>query len=304
MPTRVFITGGSGFVGSAVVEELRRRGHEVVALAHHGDVPGARVVRGDVLDPRVLAEGLAGCSAAIHLIGIIAERPREGVTFRRMHVEATRAVVDAATAAGVGRYIHMSALGARAAGESEYHKTKWEAEEYVRASRLEWTIFRPSMIHGPRGEFMRMEAGWARGAKAPYFFMPYFGGGPLGRSGAGLLQPVYVDDVARAFADALDRPQTARRSYDLGGPKQMTWRDLHATASRAIVGRRRPAVAIPAWYAMLLTRLVPRPLLPFNRDQVVMSQEDNTCDLGPFRRDFGWEPADFETTLNAYAPQL
>jgi hypothetical protein len=63
-------------------------------------------------------------------------------------------------------------------------------------------------------------------------------------------------------------------------------------------------MAVPAWYAKLLTRLVPRPLLPFNRDQVVMSQEDNTCDLGPFRRDFGWDPADFETTLNAYAPQL
>jgi NADH dehydrogenase len=134
--------------------------------------------------------------------------------------------------------------------------------------------------------------------------MPYFGRGVLGTGGAGKLQPVYVNDVARAFVDAVERPETVGRAYDLGGPRVMTWPEMHGIASRAIAGRPRPAVGVPAWYAKLLTRLVPPALLPFNRDQVVMSQEDNTCDLGTFRRDFGWDPADFETTLSQYAPQL
>lgn len=304
MAARVFVTGGSGFVGTAVVGELRRREHDVVALARRGEVAGAWVVRGDVCDARVLAEGMVGCAAAIHLVGIIAERPGDGVTFRRMHVEATRAVVDAAKGMGVRRYVHMSALGARPDGASEYHRTKWEAEEYVRGSGLEWTIIRPSMIHGPRGEFMRMEADWARGKRAPYFFMPYFGRGMLGTGGAGKVQPVYVNDVARAFVDAIERPETVGRAYDLGGARVMTWPEMHRIASRAIAGRSRPAAGVPAWYAKLLTRLLPPALLPFNRDQVVMSQEDNTCDLGGFRRDFGWDPADFGTTLKEYAPQL
>lgn len=306
MAVRVFVTGGSGFVGSAVIAELRRRdGYEILALSHHGDVEGAdTVIQGDVNDPSILARGMAGCSAVIHLVGIIAERPRNGVTFRRMHVDATRSVVDAAKTAGVRRYVHMSALGARPNAVSEYHKTKWEAEDYVRASGLDWTILRPSMIHGPKGEFMRMEADWARGKHPPYFFMPYFGRGLFGTGGAGLVQPVYVEDVARAFVDAIEKPQTARHSYCIAGPRQMTWPEMHHITSHAIIGRRKPALAIPAWKATLLTRLAPQALLPFNRDQVVMSLEDNTCDLAEFRRDFGWEPAGFIETLRRYAHEL
>jgi NADH dehydrogenase len=134
--------------------------------------------------------------------------------------------------------------------------------------------------------------------------MPYFGRGPLGTAGAGKLQPIHVRDVARAFADALEKPHTIHQSYDLAGPTVLTWPQLHHLTSQAILGRPRPALPIPAWYANLLTRLIPPTLLPFNRDQLIMSQEDNTCDLSKFTHDFGWRPADFESTLKEYAPQL
>jgi NADH dehydrogenase len=221
-----------------------------------------------------------------------------------MHWEATKQIVDAAKRNGVRRYVHMSALGARPDAVSEYHKTKYLAEQYVRSSGLEWTIFRPSLIHGPRGEFMQMEAAWARRRKPPFQFMPYIGAGALGTGGAGRLQPVYVGDVARAFADALEKPQTIGEIYPLGGPDQLTWPKLHRTSAEAIVGKRRRVAALPAWYAKALTRVTPRRLLPFNRDQVIMSQEDNTCDLTKFKADFGWEPRPFEPTLREYAKQL
>src|SRR5262252_7117141 len=102
----------------------------------------------------------------------------------------------------------MSALGTRPDAVSTYHKTKFAAEQYVRGSGLDWTIFRPSLIHGPKGEFLQMEAKWARYAAPPFLFMPYFGAGPFGTGGAGKLQPVYVKDVARAFADALSNRKT------------------------------------------------------------------------------------------------
>jgi NADH dehydrogenase len=134
--------------------------------------------------------------------------------------------------------------------------------------------------------------------------MPYFGRGMLGLGGAGQLQPVYVEDVARAFVEAIDNPRTAGQTYDLGGSERLSWPELHETSARAITGRRRAIIAMPAWKALLLTRLVPGSLLPFNRDQVIMSQEDNTCDLSAFETDFGWRPRGFRETLGAYASRL
>src|SRR5688572_3186266 len=129
MAGTVFVTGASGFVGSAVVEELVEREYLVNALVHRrglkisrGEV---RTIAGDVFDPKALEEGMRGVDAVIHLVGIIFEKRALGVTFERMHVQATRNVVDAALRAGVKRYVHMSALGARPGAVADYHKTKY-----------------------------------------------------------------------------------------------------------------------------------------------------------------------------------
>jgi NADH dehydrogenase len=329
MPGRVFVTGASGFVGSAVIDELAARHYSTFALSHHTrltDDERVGIVRGSLFDEKALDEGLLGSDAVIHLVGIIKERPSKGVTFERIHFDGTRSIVEAAKRNGVKRYVHMSALGTRADAVSEYHKTKFKAEEFVRASGLDWTIFRPSLIHGPRGEFMQMEARWARRTAPPFLFMPYFGAGALGLRGAGLLQPVYVKDVARAFVDALENKMTIGEVYPLGGADRITWPQLHDITSRvledkpakeikhswqmltmpfgAILANRRYAMPLPAWYAKLLTSVVPGAMLPFNRAQVQMSQEDNTCDNTKFVDDFGWTPQSFEPALRSYAAQF
>jgi NADH dehydrogenase len=308
MSGRVFVTGGSGFVGSAVIDELLSRNFEVNALVKRKELPigdgRVRQVKGDLLDRDVLEAGIRGCDAVVHLVGIIMERPSRGVTFDRIHFEGTQSAVDATKAAGVKRYVHMSALGSRFDAVSNYHKTKFRAEEYVRGSGLDWTIFRPSLIHGPRGEFMQMEAAWARKKAPPFLFMPYFGAGICGGGGAGMLQPVFVGDVARAFVDAIENPKAIGEIYPLGGSQRVTWPEMHRISAQAIVGKRRWVKAMPAWYARLVTRVVPGPLLPFNRDQVIMSQEENTCDMTKFRDDFGWETRAFGDVLPTYAGQL
>jgi NADH dehydrogenase len=306
--TRVFVTGANGFVGTAVVRELVGRSFAVNALVREKKLPeevgDIRNIRGDLSDGAALIEGLRDCAAVIHLVGIIMENPKKGVTFRSAHVEGTRSILEAARSAGIKRYIHMSALGVRAGAASEYHKTKWEAEELVRASGLDWTIIRPSMIHGPDGAFMKMEAKWARKQSPPFLFMPYFGAGLLGLGGAGRLQPVYVNDVARAFVDAIGNPKTNRKTYELGGAEQLSWPEMHKAVARAVVGKDRATLAIPVWYAKLIAAILPGAMLPFNRDQVIMSQEDNTCDLGEFSRDFGWGPVGFESALGEYGRLL
>lgn len=305
---RIFLTGSTGFVGRSVLAELLRRGHFVNALVRDAAKlppdPHCTTISGDLFNSDALSRGVAGCDAVIHLVGIIMENPREGITFQRLHVEATQNVVHAAGRAGIRRYVHMSALGTRPDAVSEYHRSKWRAEEMVRSSGTDCTILRPSLIHGPCGEFMQMAARWARRKAAPFLFMPYFGAGVFGLGGAGLLQPVHVDDVARAFVDALAQPRTIGKTYDLAGPDRVTWPQLHRAVARAVIGKPRLTIPIPVWYARLLTRIAPASLLPFNRDQVTMSQEDNTADIHPFVNDFEWTPRAFEPSLREYAVQL
>jgi NADH dehydrogenase len=308
MAGTVFVTGGSGFVGSAVIDELVSRGYAVRALVRGRPIPdrGGRVspVSGDLHDPAALDRGMTGCEAVIHLVGIIMEKPAKGITFERIHFQGTQAVVDAAKRANIKRYVQMSAMGTRPDAVSDYHRTKWKAEEYVRASGLDWTIIRPSMIHGPKGEFMQMEAAWAKKKAMPYLFMPYFGKGATGFAGSGKLQPVYVGDVAKAFVDALEKPQTVGQTYDLGGTDVMDWPTMHRKVATILTGKPRLAMPIPAWYANALTYIAPAALLPFNRAQVQMAREDNTGDNAPLIRDFGWTPRGFEETVKEYAGQV
>ena len=291
-----------------MVAELLRRGCRVHAAVHSRElrIADARVTsfRGELDDPTLLDRALERCAAAIHLVGIIRENPARNVTFHRMHVEFTRNMVDACIRRGVQRYVHMSALGARPDSPSLYHQTKAAAEQIVEASPLSWTILRPALIHGPDGEFVQMLAKWARGRAFPYFAMPYFGSGVLGTGPEHLVQPVSVEDVAWAFVEALDRPQTVGKRYDLAGAQQLTWPEMYRVFSKAITGKAKPTLPVPTWYALLLTRIVPQKLLPFNRAQVLMSQEDNTADLQPFVTDFGRTPATFEQSLAKYAPTV
>jgi NADH dehydrogenase len=278
----------------------------VNALVQHRPISAAGVqsFTGGLFDDAALDTGMRDCSGVIHLVGIIAEQPGKGITFDRIHFQGTQRVVDAARRAGIRRFVQMSAIGARPDAPAEYHRTKFKAEQYVRESGLEWTIIRPSMIHGPRGEFMRMEAGWARGKKLPFFFMPYFGRGILGLGGAGKLQPVFVDDVARAFVESLEDPKKIGEVYLLGGPDQLSWPQMHRMIAEIVAGHPRPVIAVPAWYAKAIATIVPGRLLPFNRDQVLMSQEDNVCDLAKFESAFGWIPRRLQETLKAYQAEI
>jgi uncharacterized protein YbjT (DUF2867 family) len=220
----ILVTGGTGFVGHEVVDELLRLGHRVRLLVRHPHRAGRfashvqiELVQGDVLRPETLAPAMAKVQAIIHLVGIIAETSR--VTYEQAHVEATQNLIAAAQAAGVTRWVQMSAIGTRPTARSRYHLTKWRAEELVRQSGLDWTIFRPSLIYG-YDERDRLLNLLHSVLSAPLNFIPLLNGGEQ------LIQPVSVREVARCFAQAPAKEASIGRVYDLVGPVAFSWREM------------------------------------------------------------------------------
>lgn len=236
---RIVILGGTGFVGSHLVPRLHADGHTIIVLSRnreqHRDLavlPRASIVTVDVYDPDALRKQLAGADVCINLVGILNERGNDGSGFRKAHVELTQIAVAACEASGVARYVQMSALRA-GEGESFYLKTRGEAEVRVKASRLAWTMFRPSVIFGPGdGLFFRF-ASLLR--IAPVL--------PLARASA-KFAPVYVGDVAEAFARAIAHPHTASHVYELFGPQTIALGEL-VRWTATIIGKRRWIIALP-----------------------------------------------------------
>ena len=299
---RVLVTGGTGFVGTHLVNRLLHEGHAVSVLArdprktHNRYNRPVEAVPGDVLDRASVAAAAVGRDAVIHLVGIIHE---EGArTFDRMHREATENVVAASETAGVPRYLHMSAMGSAEDSPSEYGRTKAAGERVVRASRLAWTIFRPSVIFGEGDGFVSLLAPIVRGNPG---FIPVIGPGTT------RFQPVSVSDVARVFAAALGRPETAGRAFEVGGPDIFALNDIYREIAAAVGKPGKRLVHFPLWYGRLLARgfewlarrgVLPAP--PLTRDQLKSLSRDNVADVSETVATFGGDWKRFRPGIREY----
>ncbi len=292
----IAITGAGGFVGRAVLAEALAAGLEVRVIARDPATVRAmsgqksvEVFHGNVIHAPALAGAFAGVQAVIHLVGIINEWKEN--TFQRAHVDATVNVLAETKAAGVKRYLHMSALGTRADAVSRYHRTKWQAEEAVRKSGLAWTIFRPSLIYGPGDKSISVLSRMVR--RAPV--VPVLG------DGRSLIQPVAVENVARSFIRALRDDRTVQQTYDLVGPAAFSWNELYDQLL-AHHGLRKPKLHLPLPLARLqavfLEKMFKYP--PFNREQITMSREDNAGDPTPAVSAFGLDQESFPAGLARY----
>lgn len=290
---KIFITGGTGFVGSHLIKELLQHGHQLRLLTHRRSAEfsaGVEQVEGDVTRLESFEQSVAGCDAIINLVGIIREFPARGVTFERLHLQATQNVLAAALKSGARRYLQMSALGTRPDAISNYHKTKYRAEELVKASGLEWTILRPSLIYGPKDAFINMLADQLRLAPV----MPVIG------SGTYRLQPIHADDVARCFAKALELPETIGKSYELCGNDRLSYLEL-LDAVAAAMGKTAPFKprAPLGLMKMIIPFMQQIPQFPITMDQLQMLLEENICDCS-WKGTFGFEPREFRSSIREY----
>lgn len=294
---RVFITGGTGFVGGEIIARLLAAGHEVRALVRSHRPAGAggwpdqvEPAVGDILDPE-LARHLAGMEAVIHLVGIIRPDPSQGVTFQRLHREATLNLLRAMRSAGVSRLVHMSALGAGPGSTTDYFRTKFEAETAVRNSGRAWTVMKPSVIFGPRDRFVNLLAGQVR--KLPV--VPVIGDGRY------RLQPVSATNVAQGFVQALDRKDAEGRVFEIGGPDQLSYNDLLQEIARAVGKSKLRLVHFPLGPMQAMIRWLENfSFFPITSDQLAMLLMNNVCDPAPFFSFFQIDPITFGPGIREY----
>jgi uncharacterized protein YbjT (DUF2867 family) len=287
MPQTVVVAGGSGFVGREVVARLASAGHRVIVPTRRREaartlilLPTVDVVECDVTDTATLAHLLRGADAMINLVGILNESGRD--TFARVHTGFARDAVAACAGAGVRRYLHMSAHDAAADAPSRYLRSKGDAEAIVAASPLAYTIFRPSVIFGRNDHLTCFFARLAR-------LMPVVA---LGGAGA-MLQPVWVEDVARCIADSIALDATIRQRYELCGPVTYT---LHALVAwtLAAAGTPRPILPLPDSLARLLAAVLERlPGRLLTRDNLASLTASTAC-RSPFPEVFAVVPAPLE----------
>ena len=297
---RVLIVGGTGFIGRYVVKRLAARGTVIAVVSRNADAAGFLRPLGDVGQIALINAGLGnerrlralleeGMDAVICCAGVLYSRGRQ--TFAEVHHEGPARLARLATASGVKRFVHVSALGADAASPSAYGRSKAAGEAAVRAAFPEAVIFRPSVVFGPEDDFFNRFASLARYSPV----LPLIGGG-LTR-----FQPVYVGDVADAVAAALDRHDAAGRIFELGGPLVYSFRELMERLLREI-DRRRALVSVPFPLARLMAfflEWLPSP--PLTRDQVRLLEQDNVVESGaPDLGTLGVTPTSLDLVLPTY----
>ena len=304
---KIALFGATGFVGSYILDSLINKGYNISLLIRKKSkdklvLPeSSNIVFGDINDIDAIEETIKGVDAIIYNIGIIREFPKEGITFQNLHFKGLQKCVDIAQKSGVNRFILMSANGVKEDG-TKYQSSKYKAEEYLRNSKLDYTIFRPSLIFGsPRSKNHKE---FCSQLKKDMFKIPlpaplfYKGLLPF-NAGNFMLSPIHVQNVADFFVKSINMQEAIGKTYNLGGKKSFNWSeiiDLIAESSRI----KKWKIPVPVFALLLLATLLEGfKFFPITREQLIMLVEGNVVDEDYFD-DFNIDAIDFKVDNLSY----
>jgi uncharacterized protein YbjT (DUF2867 family) len=293
----ILVTGGTGFVGPTIVHRLRAEDRPVRCLvrdperAHALSAWGCELAQGDVTDLDSIRRAVAGCEVVVHLVAILQGKPEQ---FDRVMTQGTRNMVEAAAEAGIRRFVLMSALGTSEETKelTPYFGAKWLMEQAVKGSELEHVIFRPSFVFGKGGGALRTFQRLIRLSPVT----PVFGAGDQ------RVQPIWIDNVAEYYAAAIDRPEAANRTFELGGPDIVTYEELFDRIKRSL-GKRRTKLHVPFGLMRVnaaILEALPGPS-PVTRDQLKMLAVDNVVSNSDAQETFQVELVSLDEQLRRAA---
>lgn len=281
----VVVAGGTGFLGREITKALLDGGHAVTAISRSNPEKDpidsrAKWKRGDVTSLDSLIEALSGADAVVDAAqfpGSPIENPKKGYTFENIDYNGTKNLVDAAKAAGVRRFIGISGAGADEHGKYHWLQFKWKEEQHIKASGLDYTIFRASWLFGPRDVALNRFMGFAK-------FLPFI---PVIGNGKTRISPLFVNDLGAHINAALGKPETAGKLFEIGGPAVLTMDEVVKTALNAS-GKKRFLLHQPVPLMKLIAGIVQfapgRPLTPDAIDFITM---DGVVDNTELQKAFG-----------------
>jgi uncharacterized protein YbjT (DUF2867 family) len=297
---RVCILGGSGFVGRHIVAQLAKDKHHVKVLTRHRErhrdllvMPSVEVKNANVHDVNTLKAEFVGYDVVINLVGILNDEGKKDRSFQGAHVDLARKIMEACRANRISRLLHMSALNADAGrGSSRYLRSKGEAENLLHTNKdVRVTSFRPSVIFGPDDSFLNRFAGLL---KITPKLMPFPLACPNSR-----FAPIYVEDIAKAFAKSIDNKATFGKHYDLCGPKEYTLKEL-VQYTGELTGEKRMILGLGQGLSKLQAIIFSViPGKPFTFDNYLSLLQDSVC-KEPFPQVFGFAPTPLEVIAPAY----
>ncbi len=277
----ILLIGGNGFVGRVLAAQLQQAGYSVLIPSSHSAagrelrmLPKIYIEDADVHEfdeLQSLCARIKPNGAVINLVGVLHDKPAKpyGKIFKAAHVNLPKNIITAMQLHGLKRYLHMSALGADSHGPSMYQRSKGDGELAIKTSKLDWTIFRPSVIFGAQDQFINLFAKLTK----------LFPAMPLANHQA-KFQPVSVNDVATAFVKALTMPQSIHQSYDLVGPKVYTMKEIVEFAARK-ANTSCTIIPVPpfvGYIQALAFEFLPGPTL-MSRDNIASMQQPNTLPI-------------------------
>ena len=300
---KIFLTGSTGFVGKRILRDLLENKYQVRCLVRKGSEQkishykdpvlvktGIDIVNGDITDAASLDGKLEGCDAVINLVGIIREFSGKGITFEKLHYEGTANLVRTARSQKVMRFIQMSALGARPDGKTQYQQTKFRAEECIRTSGFDYTIFRPSIIFGPGDKFVNLFANMLKTQQ----FVPVVGNGRY------QMQPVAVENVSMGFIKSIEQKDAIGKTFEVGGPEKIEFNQIIDIIGEVICAPPHK-IHIPAFIMSAMAKMLDwLPFFPVTKDQITMLLEGNVCDEKPFFKHFDIKPITFKEGISKY----
>lgn len=293
---KIFLTGASGYVGNYILRDLIKANYEVNCLVRGGSEKkirtkskGIKIFYGDITDSTSVLMAMKGCKAVINLVAI--RREKRGYTFESVIYGGTKNCIDAAKKLSIKRFIQMSVLGAKGDAETKFWQAKYKAEKYVKKGSLTYTIFRPSFIFGKEdisiNEFARLIKSF------PVF--PIFGNGNYKS------QPVYVEDVSKAFVKAINLKATFNKTFEVGGPEKYSFNKLTATLEK-LVGKKVVKPHILLWIVFPVVSIIQfLPFTPITIGELKMLTRNNICNEKPFARTFKIKLTHLEGKFREYS---